>query len=70
VRIAIEISRTADGGAYIQMDPGVDELLADVDAGRGTTAHAYALTAWRALLQYAHDDNALQSTGQTPTTQH
>lgn len=69
-KIVIEITVTPDGGAYIEMNPGIHELLAEVDAGRGTTAGAYAMTAWAALLEYARQDNALQSTGPTPTSSH
>lgn len=72
-KIVITIQAASDGGAFIVMDPGVDELLHDVDTGRGTSAHGYALTAYKAIKDRAVEavaDGAQLEVGEIPPQTH
>lgn len=72
-KIVITIQAASDGGAFITMDPSGEALVEMIDAGQGTTAHAYALIAYRAMhaeaLKAAAAGGHIE-TGEIPPTTH
>lgn len=53
MKIEFTVEALQDGGAMIIMDPSAEQLIADVESGKGTAAHTYALIAYRALMEAA-----------------
>lgn len=57
-KIVITIEQASDGGVFMTMDPGAPQLLEDQLADKGTAAHTYALTAYRAIHDLAQREAA------------
>lgn len=70
MKITITVESAKDGGALIVMDPGFTEVLAAIDSGQGTTAHAYALVAYSAMLAMCRDERRNVQTGELPKGVH
>lgn len=73
MKIQITVHSASDGGAFITMDPSVEVLTQQVEAGSGTAAHTYALAAYRAMHDEARrtaDQGGYMETGEIPPNTH
>jgi hypothetical protein len=65
-KVTITIESTPDGGAYIQCDPSLEELLTAAEQGHGTTAGLYGTVAMTAMLLDAKSAGAEVRAGEAP----
>jgi len=64
MKIVLTIQSASDGGAFLSMTPEAHELMEQSLDGRGTTAHAYALAAYRAIHDMATRELVGDGSGQ------
>lgn len=73
MKISIAIQAASDGGVFITIDPSADEIQRQVDVGRGTSAHTYALIAYRAMhaeAERAAAGGGYMDAGEIPPEKH